>query len=91
MRTMTEKMRRSRSYKKNKEVTFSLNFTKYGEYKCECCSSAPLYRNKSGESHSFANTATVDHILDLSKGGSNDISNLRVLCFECNNDKSNKV
>lgn len=33
---------------------------------------------------------TLDHIVSRSRGGSNDISNLVVCCFECNNKKGSK-
>ena len=31
----------------------------------------------------------IDHKTPLSKGGSNDVSNLQTLCFECNRGKRN--
>jgi hypothetical protein len=35
-------------------------------------------------------TLEVDHIIPVSKGGSDDISNLACSCFDCNRGKSNK-
>lgn len=34
---------------------------------------------------------TVEHVIPLSKGGSNNITNLIALCEECNKEKSNKI
>lgn len=33
----------------------------------------------------------IDHIVSVSRGGSNDIDNLRCLCFKCNRGKHSKV
>ncbi|EKD05931.1 HNH endonuclease [Arthrospira platensis C1] len=30
---------------------------------------------------------TIDHIIALARGGSNDLSNLQTLCWECNRKK----
>lgn len=47
------------------------------DYKCVLCTSE--------------SNLTLDHIIPRSKGGSNQASNLRVLCFSCNRIKSNKL
>jgi 5-methylcytosine-specific restriction endonuclease McrA len=33
--------------------------------------------------------ATIEHVVPLSKGGVNRMSNMRVACWQCNNEKSN--
>jgi len=50
--------------------------------KCVLCGAAPEVDS--------AVRLHVDHIVPRSKGGSNDMSNLQVLCAECNLGKSNR-
>lgn len=37
------------------------------------------------------NEVEFDHIIPLSKGGSSEVSNIRLTCFKCNRDKSNRI
>ena len=54
-------------------------------YKSKCS----LCGKKSGKL--FKNKMSIDHIIPLSKGGTNDISNLQPLCVGCNAKKWNKI
>lgn len=50
-------------------------------YRCQIC----------GRGAQDGVTLEVDHIIPRAKGGSNNINNLQVLCFDCNRGKRDKV
>lgn len=50
------------------------------KYQCQSC----------GQTHQETGL-TIDHIIPLAKGGSNDISNLQTLCQKCNQRKTDKI
>ncbi|GCL38390.1 MAG: HNH endonuclease [Sphaerospermopsis kisseleviana] len=50
------------------------------KYQCQSCGKTSLETNLS-----------IDHIIPLSRGGKNDISNLQTLCLTCNQNKTNKI
>jgi len=62
------------TYTKNKKVRGSV-FERDGK-KCKACNSTK--------------DLTLDHIIPVSKDGTNRISNLQILCRSCNSKKSNK-
>jgi hypothetical protein len=61
--------------KKRVEVLVRDNYT------CQMC----------GASRSSGAVLEIDHIHPVSKGGTNDLSNLQVLCRDCNAGKSNQI
>ncbi len=45
---------------------------------------------RSGNKGDKGNMATLDHIVDLAKGGTNDYSNFQLICLICNRKKNKK-
>ncbi len=50
------------------------------KYQCQSCGKTKLETE-----------LTIDHIMPLARGGSNDISNLHTLCRTCNQKKTDKL
>jgi 5-methylcytosine-specific restriction enzyme A len=65
---------------KTPRISIPLEVKKYvferDKYQCQSC----------GKTH-LEIELTIDHIIPLAKGGSNDISNLQSLCRTCNQQK----
>jgi|GEM_PF-5790880 len=68
-------------------------------YKCKCCNNrATHFIDILGQGikpffyfNNKINILTLDHIFPKSKGGSDNIKNLEILYYNCNNIKGNKV
>lgn len=50
------------------------------KYQCQSCGKTKLETQ-----------LTIDHIIPLARGGSNDISNLHTLCLICNQKKTDNI
>jgi len=59
----------------------TLKVLKRDNYKCLICGKSPSTHPEL--------SLEVDHILPVSKGGTNDLENLQTLCFYCNRGKGN--
>lgn len=51
------------------------------KFRCQDCGASP----------STGAVLEVDHTIPVSKGGTNDMSNLRTLCSDCNRGKSDRI
>lgn len=65
-----------------------LKIWKRDGYKCHYCGCAVF---KARGDNQFNNTATVDHVIPRSKGGTNHASNLVTACRRCNNAKDDQI
>lgn len=74
--------------KKNKRIKFSKEFRlkifERDNYECQLCSPKKNLINLPKE-------RIIDHKIPLSKGGTNDESNLWLVCRECDRIKKNKI
>lgn len=59
----------------------TLKVLKRDNYKCLICGKSPSTHPEL--------SLEVDHILPVSKGGTNDLENMQTLCFYCNRGKGN--
>jgi len=69
---------------KRKTIGLSLRYDilKRDNFKCVLCGDSPAKNNKC--------ELEIDHIVPISKGGLNELLNLRTLCLKCNQGKKNK-
>ena len=78
-------MKRTKPENKSKRKPLSgktrLDVMERDDYKCQMC----------GRTVEDGIKLHIDHIVPVSKGGSNDMSNLQVLCHECNLAKHDRV
>jgi len=71
-----ECQKRRAEYQKKRQ-SLMLEFFRHGKTKCEKCHTTEKL--------------TIDHIIPISKGGTNDLSNLQLLCRSCNSRKRDKI
>lgn len=69
----TKKVRPSRSRRK-RELWYSL-----GQRRCHCCGVQMTWDNKNTD-----RSATVDHLVPRSQGGTFHYANILILCYKCN-------
>ncbi len=61
------------------------------DFKCQICGIELITHNAFGIEIPDLEKLSVDHIIPISKGGSNDPANLQCACRPCNFKKSDKI
>jgi 5-methylcytosine-specific restriction endonuclease McrA len=72
-----ERRRRASSLHQKKKHSLKEWWTKISSYGCKNCG--------------VSEDLTIDHIIPMSKGGSDNIANLQCLCRSCNSVKGDKI
>lgn len=75
----------------NKKKRYKLYcLCKKQKYKCYYCE-RKIIPNRSGDGKIYPFTATVDHFIPISKGGTNTRENLVASCHNCNEKKNDAM
>ncbi len=73
------------NYRKNR---LKATYAKFGG-RCVYCGVLTYLPDK-GSSFQFADNASVDHVIPVSRGGAEDPSNFVLACYHCNQEKGSK-
>lgn len=79
---------------KNKNKVHRFTVYEKSNYTCQYCGlkfNIPKDWNKISAIHNGFLFLEIDHVIPLSKGGSDRVENKQALCQKCNNKKSNKI
>ena len=71
---------------RNKKFARRVEWYQLGQRRCHCCSKQLNWDSTS----SHKNSATVEHMVPASKGGTYHAINILIICSACNNARGNK-
>lgn len=78
---ITKKYYRAMNKKRNVSVRTRHKVLERDGFRCQDCGASPA----------MGAVLEVDHTIPVSKGGTNEMSNLRTLCADCNRGKSDRI
>lgn len=89
--------KRGKTVRRRKQMVIEKNREMFGELTCVLCKYSPLKEPSFGTHpigfadpmRNHPKLRTIDHVIPLSKGGTNKEDNLQVVCRECNENKGN--